>query len=144
MIRKMVVADLDKIMPMENSLYKTPWSKQMFEDELIKNKFANMYVLEKNNEIVGYIGAWMVSDNATITKVSVDKRFQGQGYSKILMDEIIKVAKDADFIFLEVRVSNIKAHNLYLSYGFKDVGIRKKYYSDGEDAIAMVRKLKGD
>ena len=39
---------------------------------------------------------------------------------------------------LEVRVSNVVAQNLYRKYGFKQVGLRRRYYSDsGEDALIM-------
>jgi ribosomal-protein-alanine N-acetyltransferase len=40
-------------------------------------------------------------------------------------------------VFLEVRVSNFPAQNLYRSLDFTAIGIRTKYYSDGEDAIIM-------
>ena len=41
-------------------------------------------------------------------------------------------------ITLEVRASNFAARALYRKYGFREVGLRKRYYIDnGEDAIIM-------
>lgn len=44
---------------------------------------------------------------------------------------------------LEVRVSNGAAIALYDQLGFKQVGRRKQYYPDGEDAILMNKDLPG-
>ena len=44
-------------------------------------------------------------------------------------------------IILEVRKSNFPAINLYLKFGFSELGIREKYYNDGEDAIIMKREF---
>ena len=43
--------------------------------------------------------------------------------------------------FLEVRASNAAACRLYSKMGFEEVGIRKGYYSDGEDALLMEKRL---
>ena len=50
-------------------------------------------------------------------------------------------------VFLEVRVSNVAATNLYLDFGFKQIGIRKDYYGlpEGkEDALLMSKSLRKD
>ena len=44
---------------------------------------------------------------------------------------------------LEVRVSNVKAIALYQKFGFKNVSVRKRYYSNGEDAYLMIKELEG-
>ena len=44
-------------------------------------------------------------------------------------------------IILEVRKSNFSAINLYLKFGFSELGIREKYYYDGEDAIVMKKEF---
>ena len=93
--------------------------------------------------MIGYSGVWIVSDSATVTKVSIAKEKQGKGLSNLLMKDLIQRVIDAncEYISLEVRVSNKKAIKLYEKYGFEQVGVRKKYYTDGEDACAMVKKF---
>ena len=44
-------------------------------------------------------------------------------------------------IFLEVRASNTPARNLYIQNGYNEISIRKKYYSDNEDAIVMAKEI---
>lgn len=143
-IRLMELKDLPIVLKLEESLYKSPWTEKMFMDELTENKFAYLFVLCNENYILGYYGMWIVNDYATITKVSICKELQGKKLSNILMVDLINRCIDADasVIDLEVRVSNEPAKKLYEKYGFKNVGIRKGYYNDGEDAIVMVKTLK--
>jgi ribosomal-protein-alanine N-acetyltransferase len=50
----------------------------------------------------------------------------------------IALAKDARWLTLEVRVSNQGAQALYRKLGFRDAGIRARYYTDNnEDAVIM-------
>jgi ribosomal-protein-alanine N-acetyltransferase len=115
----------------------------MFLNEITSNKFAHLFVLEDKDKVIGYSGVWIVSDSATVTKVSIAKEKQGKGLSNLLMKDLIQRVIDAncEYISLEVRVSNKKAIKLYEKYGFEQVGVRKKYYTDGEDACAMVKKF---
>lgn len=144
LVRLMEEKDIPIILKMEQSLYKSPWTLKMFEEELFNNKFAYMFVLCSEEHILGYYGIWIVNDYATITKVSICKELQGKKLSNILMTDLINRCIDANasVIDLEVRVSNIPAKSLYEKYGFENVGIRKGYYDDGEDAIVMVKTLK--
>ena len=67
--------------------------------------------------------------------------YQHKGNGKVFLNKIInQYLKDAN-VFLEVKRTNFPAINLYLSFGFQEINIRKQYYSDGEDAIEMVKKV---
>ena len=144
LIRQMTADDISIVKKIEDSLYRNPWTAMMFLNEITSNKFAHLFVLEDKDEVIGYSGVWIVSDSATVTKVSIAKEKQGKGLSNLLMKDLIQRVIDAncDYISLEVRVSNLKAIKLYKKYGFDQVGIRKKYYTDGEDACAMVKKFR--
>jgi [ribosomal protein S18]-alanine N-acetyltransferase len=143
LIRQMTSDDIEKVKQIEDTQYKSPWTSMMFLNEITSNKFAHLFVLEDKDEIIGYSGVWIVSDSATVTKVTISKERQGKGLSNLLMKDLIQRVIDANcaYISLEVRVSNTKAVQLYKKYGFEQVGVRKKYYTDGEDAFAMVKKF---
>ncbi|MDD3383399.1 MAG: ribosomal protein S18-alanine N-acetyltransferase [Bacilli bacterium] len=143
-VREMNIDDIKKVKEIEDQVYKVPWTNTMFLNEIISNKFAYLFVLENNNEIIGYSGVWIVADTATITKVTVSKEYQGKGLGDILIEDLINRVKSVKcaYVSLEVRVSNTKAFNLYKKYAFKQVAVRKKYYNDGEDAYAMVKYFK--
>lgn len=90
--------------------------------------------------IVGYAGLWLMTDEAHITTIAVDPDFQGNGIGELLVVALIDRAKQIGgrWLTLEVRVSNRVAQALYEKYTFKEMGIRRRYYSDnGEDALVM-------
>lgn len=90
--------------------------------------------------IAGYAGLWLMTDEAHITTIAVDPDYQGHGIGELLLIGLIDRAKQigARWLTLEVRVSNHVAQALYRKYTFKEMGVRRKYYSDnGEDALVM-------
>jgi [ribosomal protein S18]-alanine N-acetyltransferase len=90
--------------------------------------------------IVGYAGLWLMTDEAHITTIAVDPDFQGKGIGELLLVGLIDRARQigARWLTLEVRVSNEVAQRLYEKYTFKEMGLRRRYYSDnGEDALVM-------
>jgi ribosomal-protein-alanine N-acetyltransferase len=97
--------------------------------------------LSANREcIIGFIGSWIMADEAHITSIAVREAYRRQGIGEMMMISAIEMAMKlkADILTLEVRVSNTGAQNLYTKYGFTQVGRRKGYYTDNrEDAFIM-------
>lgn len=90
--------------------------------------------------IAGYAGMWMFVDEAHISTIASHPAWRGRGVGELLLLSLMREAerRAAIFVTLEVRVSNTVARNLYLKYGFEEVGLRKHYYRDnGEDALIM-------
>ncbi len=146
MIRSMKLSDLDQVCEIENEAFSHPWSKEDFEVELQSNPYALYFVLVEDDLIKAYIGIWLIYERAQITTIAVKKDFRSQGLSKILMNflDTVCIENNVEEVSLEVRVSNIKAINLYHSFGFIEKGIRKDYYQDNhEDAYLMVKEVKG-
>ena len=147
-ISEVIKEDLDTIIEIENELYVKPWKLKDFMYEISENPFATYLkmVIKETNEILGYIGFWIKFEQAEITKVSIKKKYQGKKLSKLLMSDCIRRIRLAgcENVTLEVRTSNLVAINLYKSFGFKEVALRKKYYENGEDAILMLKELAQD
>ncbi|WP_066057326.1 ribosomal protein S18-alanine N-acetyltransferase [Robertmurraya korlensis] len=132
--------DIDQILKIEELSFATPWTRQSFENELNLNQFAVYLVLEKEGQIVGYCGMWLIVDEAHITNIAVLPEFRGQKLGEAILRMIMEIAKKrgAKTMTLEVRVSNEVAQSLYRKLGFMNGGIRKKYYTDNyEDALVM-------
>ena len=146
LIRKMNYLDVDTIVEIEKELFTSPWSRDDLYYEVEKNAFSIILILENDDEIVGYIGMWLLGDQTQITTIGIRKMYQGKGYGKLLMDKCEEITKMQEFpnINLEVRVSNEKAINLYKKCGFKIVATRKNYYQDNhEDAYLMIKEMEG-
>lgn len=132
---------LDAIMAIEVEAYPEPWTLRMFQDE-IRMARSYFYVGFLGEELAVYGGFWLVIDEAHITSVAVKDSYRGRGLGRKLMDYLLDEAEvaGATRATLEVRVSNQVARNLYVSLGFRPVGIRKGYYpKNNEDAVVMLK-----
>ena len=90
--------------------------------------------------IVGYAGIWVMTDEAHVTTIASHPRVRGKGVGELLLLALIHrgIEVGARWMTLEVRASNTVAQNLYRKYTFKEMGVRRRYYSDnGEDALVM-------
>ncbi|MFC4714048.1 ribosomal protein S18-alanine N-acetyltransferase [Planococcus dechangensis] len=138
--RKMTLHDVDEVYKIEKESFTLAWTKEAFEQEMVKNEFAYYVVAETEEAIVGYCGMWLVMDEAHITNIAISPSQRGKKLGEALMKAAIDSAKaqGAKLMTLEARVSNIVAINLYKKLGFQNGGIRKGYYTDNqEDAIVM-------
>ncbi len=91
-------------------------------------------------DIIGYGGLWKIEGEAHISTIATHPRWRGKGFGEILLAGMFGKALrlNAEFIVLEVRVSNAVAQSLYQKYGFSRFGRRRNYYrSDNEDAWEM-------
>lgn len=96
--------------------------------------------IPRPGRIVGYAGMWLVLDEAHITTIAMRETYRGRGLGELLLASSITAAMEmgSDRVTLEVRVSNAVAQNLYRKYGFREEGVRPRYYSDNnEDAYIM-------
>ncbi len=137
--RKMVPDDASAVEFVEKACFKIPWSREAFWREASNDKAYYLLSLD-GEQVIGYVGMWILLDEAQITNVALLPKYRGQGLGRKMMEKIIFLAKTrgATAMTLEVRPSNLVAINLYESLGFKSVGTRRGYYEDtGEDALIM-------
>ncbi len=138
-IRPMSFSDLESILALEHKCFSIPWTRGMFEDELL-NPDAIYLVAEVSGNICGYAGMWKILDEGHITNIAVHPDFRRKGYGCALVDSLISFARNNDIIAitLEVRPSNSAAISMYERFGFVSCGRRKNYYADNnEDALIM-------
>ena len=141
-IRPMTLDDLSTVVQLERKIFTDAWSKQSFLSEIVEKDYAHPLVVEVEGKIAGYAVIWHYFDELHIANFAIHPEFRRQGLGKLLMRYILQEFGDARFAFLEVRKSNLAAINLYRSFGFKTIQIRKKYYRDGEDALVMFKDLR--
>lgn len=139
-IVKMTQEHIPDILNVEAECFSDPWSEAMFIEE-ISGKFSHYYVAMVGKIAVGYMGMWSLSGEGHITNVAVAKAHRKKGYAKALIEHFIDIAKKEklEFMTLEVRKSNDAAIALYKSFGFTQVGVRKKYYDNREDALLLTK-----
>jgi [ribosomal protein S18]-alanine N-acetyltransferase len=139
-IKPMRLDDINSVLEIEQMSFPTPWPRDAYHHELKDNRLACYLVARGFQRVLGYAGMWVILDEAHVTTIAVDplhrRRRIGERLLVALIDEAMR--RGARWVTLEVRKSNLGAQTLYRKYGFKDIGIRKGYYSDNrEDAIVM-------
>lgn len=118
------------------------WTYDVLQEEL-NNPNSEYFVAKLENNILGFAGIWKAVDDVHITDIVVKKSNRQTGIGSKLLEKLIQTAKSQNFnsITLEVNELNLPAINLYLKYGFKNVGFRKKYYNNKDNAIIMTKEL---
>ncbi|GBC91992.1 Ribosomal-protein-alanine acetyltransferase [bacterium HR15] len=129
---------LPEVMQIERRVFQPGWSEEAFRRDL-RNSAAFYLVLRVDGKIVGYAGGWFVVDEIHITNIAIVPEYREQGLGRRLLHRLLSIARERGMrrATLEVRIGNIPAQNLYKKFGFRPVGVRKRYYDDGEDALIM-------
>ncbi len=140
LFRAMQEIDLDAVMLIEPTIYSHPWTRGNFLDSLHAGHHA--WVMIQGDEVIGYAVLMIVLDEAQLLNLSIAASFQKQGLGRALLNHVMTqaVSLEADYMFLEVRASNVAAIALYQRVGFKQVSVRRGYYPADpgrEDAIIM-------
>jgi ribosomal-protein-alanine N-acetyltransferase len=131
----------------ECSIFPAPWSRQAFETELSESGPSVTLVAERAGRVIAYFISWVVVDELHIGNLAVDPAMRSGGVATALLSRALEAAarRGVALATLEVRVSNRKARGLYAKFGFKEVAIRRGYYSDnGEDALVMLKAMSGE
>lgn len=145
-IVKMVAEHIPYLAEIENVCFSVPWSEKGISDEL-NNSHARFFVALVGGKVAGYIGAHNVVGQVYITNVAVLPEHRCGGIGTALIKHLVDVSKseNAEFVTLEVRVSNAKAISLYSKMNFKEVGKRTNFYDNPrEDALLMTCFLDGE
>ena len=114
------------------------WSEALVADELPRADRV-WWAAYEGEALAGYAGGWIVDGQVQILKVGVDPAMRRRGIARELLAHVAADARDlgASRCSLEVRAGNVGAQELYAALGFRSLGVRPRYYSDGEDAVIM-------
>jgi len=139
-IERVEPEDIKEILEIEKNSFKDPWSNFAFESELTNSDSIFLKAVEKN-KMIGYIIVRKLLDEFHIMNVAVAPTSRRKGVAQKLIDHVLKNLSSGKLLLLEVRKSNQAAISLYQKNGFTILHTRKAYYSDGEDAIVMIKEL---
>lgn len=117
-----------------------PRRSRLFPLSLLPNRSGVTVPSQDIASIIGFAGLWLMVDEAHITTIAIHPDYRRRSLGEFLLVSLIDIAYSigAKWVTLEVRVSNSTAQNLYRKYGFREAGVRRRYYSDNqEDALIM-------
>ena len=139
-ITEMTLDDLELMKDTLYSDFDNFWSYNILKQEL-ENEKTTYVVAKENSKIVGFAGMMVFMDEATLNNIVVKKSCRGRGIGGELLESLIEICADLNLktFTLEVNTSNTPAINLYEKFGFQNLGIRKKYYNNSQDAYIMTK-----
>jgi ribosomal-protein-alanine N-acetyltransferase len=132
---------LDEVLAIEQTAYDHPWTHGNFVDSLRAGYQAQL--LCAGGLVLGYFVAMKGVEEVHLLNITVAPEMQRQGWGRVMLDALAVWSRGqgAQWLWLEVRISNTRARTVYERYGFRHVGTRKDYYPQGpdrrEDAIVM-------
>ena len=128
---------LEEIIAIENSTFNKPWTKNQFKKDILSDTDSENWVYIMDELVAGYIFGWIIYDEFHLNNIAVHPEYLRRSIGKELIRHIISrvISHDIKVILLEVSANNIPAQKCYKSLGFTQRGIRKDYYSKGDDAI---------
>ncbi|MCD4813250.1 ribosomal protein S18-alanine N-acetyltransferase [bacterium] len=132
--------DLDEILWVEQSSFRDPWTRKLFEEEMRNPDLSHFMTARCQEHVVGYMGFWLIQEEAHITNLAVHPGFRRRKIGERLLLQILQTAYSlgATRATLEVRAGNEPAKKLYEKNGFQMAAIRRNYYADNnEDALIM-------
>ena len=145
-IRRARPDDAPGIAAAEELIFPDPWGeKDIF--SYICSEGAMCYSAICDGVVVAYIIGRVIPPEGEIYRIATLPEYRKRGIAYRLLDYAVKTerGKGLECLFLEVRESNIPARNLYHAYGFREMGMRKNYYSSPtENAIVMVKAHSAD
>jgi ribosomal-protein-alanine N-acetyltransferase len=169
-LRPMTEADVPQVADIEAQSFPTTWPRTAYRRELANRLARYLVLVDRahgpitpeerephrksllgflrrkpsaeltSDFIVGYVGVWLMVDQAHIVAIAVREEYRRRGLGELLLSESIDMAlsNGQESVTLEVRRSNESAQTLYEKYRFLKVGVRRRYYTDNhEDALIM-------
>lgn len=144
-IERMQREHLDEVLLIETASSLTPWSKEMFLEEL-RNPLAHSFIYRvdeaQSHPLAGFICFRNIGEESELLNIGVHPLYRRMGIGRKLMQFYMECgeANQIKTFYLEVHVSNPPAIRLYQGFSYQPAGTRKKFYQGKFDALVMVKR----
>jgi ribosomal-protein-alanine N-acetyltransferase len=142
-IEAMTEADVPAVVAIDGATTgSSGWDEAQVAGELTRS-WAHLWVVREADAVRAFLCAWLVADELHVLNVATDPAHRRRGHGRRLIEHALGFAagRGVRMLLLEVRRGNAAAIGLYRAFGFCAMGLRARYYSDGEDAVEMVLRL---
>ena len=143
MILPVELYHLEEIIAINNSAFNKPWTRNQIMNDIQSDTDSENWVYIMDELVAGYIFGGRIHDEFHLNNIAVHPEYLQRSIGTALLRHIIArmTSRDIKLIFLEVSAHNFSAQKCYKSLGFTQRGVRKNYYSRGDDAILYYLEL---
>jgi len=145
-VRRARPADLPEIMAIERECFVEPWDEELFVQTLEWTPFS-FFVAMADGKLQGFVVGCMENTGTAsyghISNLGVTAAYRRRGLGRLLVARLERqfIVEGAEGALLEVRVSNTEAQGFYERLGYRDAFLLSGYYSNGEDALVMMKDI---
>jgi len=146
-IEKVSLRDLNEIYRLEKKTFKSDsFSRNLLQSLIQANSLFFKLVSSKDSKkLIGYV--ILIKDDEyrfNLINFLIKKKYQNKGYGSLLLKKTLSILKKfpkINKVILNVRITNLRAINLYNKFGFEIIGKIANYYRDNESAYLMELKI---
>jgi ribosomal-protein-alanine N-acetyltransferase len=145
-LRKMEPRDLDEVHRIETTSSPTPWSKQMFIEEM-DHPCASCFVMTSKEpadpHVIGFICFRNLGEESELLNICVHPGHRHLGVGRELMEfyTAYSLQRGMKTFHLEVSRANPSALRLYHFFSYLPVGVSLKFYRGEFDALRMMKRV---
>jgi ribosomal-protein-alanine N-acetyltransferase len=112
------------------------WTRRQWQNELVDARRPGVG-LWRDGALVALASGWLVVDELHITAVVVAPGWRRRGLGRRALEALLETGRrqGAERATLEVAAGNSAARGLYAALGFRQAGIRRDYYRNGDDGL---------
>ncbi len=145
-ITRMEIQDLEEVLSIETTSSLTPWSKQMFIEEMAHPQASCFVMTAKEaaeDRVIGFICFRNIGQESELFNICVrpDHRRVGVGRELMQFYTFFSLQKGIKTFHLEVSLANRSAVQLYYHFSYQPVGVRPKFYRGEFDALRMLKRV---
>jgi ribosomal-protein-alanine N-acetyltransferase len=145
-IRRARPTDIPEVMAIERECFVEPWDEEVFAQTLEWTP-SYFYVAVADGHVRGFVVGCRENTGAAsfghISNLGVTAPYRRMGLGRLLVARLERqyVIEGAEGVLLEVRVSNAEAREFYRRLGYEEAFLLTGYYSNGEDALVMMKEM---
>ncbi len=134
-IRQANADDAAILAALHGASFQPAWDEASMAGLLGEN--ATAALATQDGKAVGFALSRVAATEAELLSIAVSPMARNQGLGRALLSALNAHLKErgVDTLFLDVASDNAAATHLYESFGFSRLGLRKKYYANGADAL---------
>jgi len=147
-IKPATIKDLETLYKIEEECFtKEAFTKKQIEN-LLQNSNAISLIAQTNGETAGFIIGLTYPNNKArighVITIDIAIKYRRKGIGTRLLNELERkfVRKGVEICYLEVRIDNVVARELYRRQGYKETKQLKHYYPKRTDGVQLKKKLR--